>query len=232
MNENNIGCKVPPSPELKKKIKRSKQLLKAGKALPMATTVDFLDLASLTLITSRPARTRAHTLVKFPRAPASIVGERRALVLLVDFSDNEATESKQHYEEMLFSSGTYPNGSLRDFYWEASYNKLTVTGDVSGEGGVTTGWYRSPKSYKYYVNDQYGFGDYPKNVQKLVEDVVDLAAPYVNFADYDNDGDGEVDALFIVHAGPGAEATGNRSDIWSHMWEINPRTVDGVKVKT
>lgn len=231
MNKDNIYCIVSASPELEVKIIRSKQRVLAGQSLPDVATVDLLDLRSFALIVGRPKRTMSYNLASPSRELAAVVGTRRALVLLVDFSDKVATQSQQHYKDMLFSSGTYATGSLRDFYWEASYNQLTVTGEVSGEGGVTTGWYRASQAYSYYTNGNYGFGSYPQNAQKLVEDTVDLAAPYVNFADYDNDGDGFVDALFIVHAGPGAEATGNVNDIWSHKWEISPKTVDGVKVK-
>jgi immune inhibitor A len=227
-----LRCVVPPSPELFETIVRSKQKLLAHEVLPEEAQVDVLDLRSLTLILGRPVKTRAHTFIAAPRALAPVVGTVKALVLLVDFSDKAATETNQHYVDMLFTSGTYATGSLRDFYWEASYNKLTVTGAVSGQGGPTAGWYRAPQPYSYYTNGNYGFGAYPQNAQKLVEDVVDLADPFVNFADYDNDGDGFVDALFIVHAGPGAEATGNVNDIWSHQWGITPKTVDGVKVST
>jgi len=222
---------VPPSPELEKKIIKTKKMFSAKEALPSTTTVDVLDLRSFQLITSRPMRTRSHTLISREAKLAPVVGTRKALVLLVDFSNNTATQSKGHFADMLFSSGGATK-SLRDFYWEASYNKLTVTGDVSGEGGPTEGWYRAPQAYTYYTNGEYGFGTYPKNAQKLVEDAVDLAAPHVNFANYDNDGDGVVDALFIVHAGPGAETTGNVDHIWSHKWGINPKTVDGVKVSS
>jgi immune inhibitor A len=234
-----VHCTVPPAPELLKKIIRTKQLLEAGHPLPQAVTADVLDLRSFTLITSRHPKTRAYMFPAAPRphAPAAgtpqAIGTVRALVLLVDFSDNPATQNQQHYRDMLFSSGTYQTGSLRDFYWEASYNQLTVTGDVSGTGGPTTGWYRAPQPYSYYTNGHYGdpgLSPYPHNGDKLVEDVVDLAAPFVNFANYDNDGDGVVDALFIVHAGPGAEVTGNVNDIWAYQGSITPKTVNGVKV--
>jgi len=38
----------------------------------------------------------------------------------------------------------------------------------------------------------------------------------VDFAPYDNDGSGFVDAFIVVHAGPGSEVTGNKTEIWSH----------------
>lgn len=112
---------------------------------------------------------------------------------------------------------------MRDFYKEASYGKVDVQGEVFG-------WYRAPQNKAYYTNNEHGFGTYPKNVQKLVEDVIELADKDVNFAQYDNGGKGDIEALVIIAAGSGGEQTGNKSDIWSHKWDITPRTVDGKKI--
>jgi immune inhibitor A len=112
----------------------------------------------------------------------------------------------------------------------AADNQLDVIGAVHGTGGPTAGWFRAPQPKSYYTNNNYGFGSYPQNAQRLVEDIVDIANATVNFAPYDNDGDGKVDALVLICAGSGAEATGNTNDIWSHKWGITPKTVDGVQV--
>ena len=228
----NDRCIAPPAPELEERIIRSKQRLLAGQSLPDVATADVLDLRSAARILTRPPKTRAHTLISMTAGQAPVRGERRALVLLVDFSDQAATQTQAHYAEMLFSAGSYATGSMRDYYREASYGQLDVIGEVSGAGGPTNGWYRAPQPKSYYTNDDHGFGAYPRNAQKLVEDVVDLASPHVNFAQYDNDGDGIVDALIIIAAGAGGEVTGNKDDIWSHKWGITPKTVDGVKVQT
>ncbi len=142
-------------------------------------------------------------------------GVGKAIVLLVDFSDKIATRSRASFEDMLFTKGTYPTGSMRDYYWEVSYNRLDITGQVSDSLNT---WYRAPQSYSYYANGRKGFGDYPKNAQKLVEDVVKIADSYIDFGEFDQDNDGYVDMLFVVHAGPGAEYTGDPNDIWSHAW--------------
>ncbi len=225
-------CIMPPAPELEEKIIRSKARMVAGAALPAAGTydIDVLDVRTLHLITNRPNSTRAHTLVSPTADFAPVTGNRRALVLLVDFSDKAATQNQAHFSDMLFSTGTYATGSMRDYYREASYGKLDVTGEVSGTGGPTAGWYRAPQTKDYYTNGNYGFGTYPRNAQKLAEDAIDLAAPHVNFANYDNDGDGFVEALVIICAGSGGEQTSNTGDIWSHKWSITPRLVDGVRV--
>ncbi|MFQ6032875.1 MAG: M6 family metalloprotease domain-containing protein, partial [Candidatus Zixiibacteriota bacterium] len=118
---------------------------------------------------------------------------------------------------------------MRDFYWENSYQTFEVIGDAYG-------WYRMPQDYIYYTcmfTYCYGQGGYPYNAQKLVEDAINAADPDVNFANYDHDGNGWVDALFVVHAGPGAEATGNCCDIWSMKWQTSYTVCkDGVCMST
>jgi immune inhibitor A len=164
-----------------------------------------------------------------------VMTDGRAIVLIVDFDDNLADDVNyptSHYEDLLFSIGTYPTGSMRDYYLENSYGNFDVTGEASG-------WHRMPQDYSYYVDGQRGFGSYPRNAQRLAMDAIYAADPYVDFSQYDNDGpdgvpnsaddDGYVDALFVVHAGPGYENTGNVNDIHSHAWVTNgPVSVDGV----
>ncbi len=216
-------CIMPPCPELHDKIDKTKSAFLAGDALKDIDQVDLLDMRTFTLITGRPEKTRSQN---YSLETAPVVGVRKALVLLVDFSDFNSTQSQSHFDDLFFSLG---NNSLRDYYREVSYNQLNVTGEVSGRG-PTTGWYRVPQSKSYYTNNNYGFGAYPGNAQKLVEDVINLAAPYVNFADYDNSGDGKVESLVVICAGIGAEQSGNKSDIWSHKWSIAPKVVDGVTI--
>lgn len=225
-----IDCYVPPAPELEEKIIRTRQRILANEALPRSPNNQLLDLRTFVLIATRPS-TRDNVFYSHAAQRAPIIGTKRVLVLLVDFSDGAATQTQGHYNDMLFSLGSYATGGMADFYREISYNKVTITGQVQGAGGPTAGWFRAPRPKSYYANNNFGFGDYPQNAQKLVEDVLDMAAPYVNFADYDNDGDGVVDALMVVAAGTGAEVTGNKNDIWSHKWEINPKTYNGVQIR-
>ena len=163
--------------------------------------------------------------------------QRQSIVIIVDFDDNVAdtgTYPASHFEDLLFSVGTFPTGSMRDYYLENSYGNFEVVGEVSG-------WHRMPLDYSYYVDGQRGFGSYPRNAQKLTEDAVIAADPYVDFSQYDNDGpdgipdsgddDGYVDALFVVHAGPGYETSHDVDDIHSHAWVTSYDVpVDGVYV--
>jgi immune inhibitor A len=153
----------------------------------------------------------------------------KAVVLLVDFADHVSSRRVGEFDTLLFTKGfVLPTGSLRDYYWENSYQTFEVIGDAYG-------WFRMPQSYVAYtctLGYQNGFGSYPYNAQKLVEDAINAADPYVNFANYDYNHDGWVDALFVVHAGEGAEATGDPCDIWSHRWTTSMTiTKDGVNMR-
>jgi immune inhibitor A len=150
---------------------------------------------------------------------ANVTGTKKAIVLYVDFSDNTAKTNVTGFYNLLFGSGS----TLRNFYQSVSYNKVFVEGTVSG-------WYHAPTTYAYYVNNNNALGSYPRNAQRLVENTIDLANPYINFSQYDSDHDGYVDCVFVVHAGPGAEFTGLDTDIWSHQWAITTKSVDSVYI--
>jgi immune inhibitor A len=160
---------------------------------------------------------------------ATDVDTLHCLIILVDFEDMQHESGRDtepaEFDTLLFSVGTTNPGSMTDFYWENSYGQAFLMGEV-------TQWYRMPQLYSYYVNGQRGFGSYPRNAQKLTEDAVTAADPDVDFSQYDNSGDGQVDGLFVVHAGPGYEDTGNPNFIHSHAWVTSYNMpVDGVIVR-
>ncbi len=143
------------------------------------------------------------------------LGEKKALVILIDFSDNQSIFPNQNFDTLIYGTN---QSSLRDYYSEVSYEKFTIS-----QQSVISGWFEAPHEYAYYVGEEYGIsGSYPNNAQGLVVaacSLADLAG--LNFSDFDEDGDDIVDAIFIVHAGPGAEETDSTSHIWSHQWQLS-----------
>ncbi len=134
----------------------------------------------------------------------------KILVLCVDFSDKPAQISVETIYNRFFDD--YAN-SLREYYREISHGRYVPTGEIYG-------WYRAPNPSTYYANDNNGFGDYPKNAQKLVEDIVDLASqdPSIDWNSFDTNGNGYIDNIFIVHSGAEAAYTGNINDLWAHVY--------------
>lgn len=172
------------------------------------------------------------------RARATTGAHYKAVVILLQFSDQPAdtlNHTPAAFADLLFSSGTHPGGSLRDYYAEVSRGAFDVD-------GIVTRWYTAPRTYAEYANNQGGFGVAPFSAQQMALDAVRTADPDIDFSQFDNDGpdgipdsgddDGQVDGLFIVHAGPGGEETGSDADIWSHKWNTpgGAAAVDGVSV--
>lgn len=157
---------------------------------------------------------------------AGTSGTYKAVVILLQFSDNPAdtiNHTPAAFADLLFSTGTHPTGSMREYYQEVSRGQFDID-------GIVTRWYTAPQPYSYYVNGLSGFGFFPQNSQGMTLDAIQLADPDVDFSQFDNDGpdgmpssgddDGVIDALFIVHAGPGGEETGRLDDMWSHKFTL------------
>jgi immune inhibitor A len=165
-------------------------------------------------------------LARLAKRSSASVDTLRPLVLCVDFSDTPQIYSTDTLAWLLFTKDfEVPTGSFRDYYLENSY------GQHDPQGGVY-GWLRAPDTLGYYTWGNRGLGGWPHNSQKLVQDVLELADPLVNFADYDYDGDGWLDGLMVVHAGPGAEETGDYWDMWSHRWAIYTQERDGILISS
>jgi len=159
-------------------------------------------------------------------------GTKKFPVLLIDYTDRTFTYDKSVFQTELFD-GPFPSGTMKDYYSEISYNNLTVD-------GTCYGWFHAANNHSYYANNEYGINpaSYPKNAAKLVEEAIaDAEADGVNFAPFDNDGDGYVDCLIVAHSGEGAEGSGSTNDIWSHSATLTQTwgrqaysTNDGVKI--
>lgn len=143
-------------------------------------------------------------------------GQAGGIVLCFQWINRMAdtiNHTPQDYDEIFFSTNTYPTGSLNDYFLENSCGNFSIAGDV-------TQWYTS--QYSYNISGQYDW----------MEEAVQLADPDVDFSQYDSDGDGIVDIAYLLHAGPAGEETMNPNDPWSWAWTggANIPTNDGVIV--
>jgi len=220
--------RVPPTPEVMAIL--FMEYRRSGKMKTMSfqkylKSIGFTDPAADIVGMDDAARFRrgpaGPELIEIPSRP--VTGKLQVKVLLVDFPDRQGALPVQHYEDMLFSSATYPTGSMRDFYKEVSLGKVDVNGSVHG-------WLRMPNPYSYYTKNESGMGDasYPHNAQRMAEDAVNAALQKgIQFeGNLDKLNQGIVTALFIIHAGRGAEQlhpSVSGSEIWSHKWGLkNP----------
>jgi immune inhibitor A len=214
-------CMVAPAPKLSEKIaKELKSADKSLKSLPQAEVhaerpkAFGLNDGLIIPGTEFPLGAPPSTIRNAAADRAPLRGAVRVIVILVDFSDKKMSASKAHFEELFFSQGKMATGSVRDYYKEVSNGLVDIQGEVVGP-------YRLPKKLSEYANGASGMGSSLPNARTMARDAAKAADPAVNFATYDNDGNGFVDAFVVVHAGSGAEQTGKAGDIWSHKWVLD-----------
>lgn len=136
-------------------------------------------------------------------------GTPKAVVLLVGFSDLgfRISDPKAQFEQFLNSMETNPRqdlyenyGSVRRYYHDMSFGQFSPQFDLYGP-------YTLQKSYKTY-----GATD---NTDLLLKDACEAADKDVDFSQYDSDGDGYVDLVYVIYAGYGENSSGNSTNyIW------------------
>jgi len=216
-----VDCyRVAPHPDLRKKIMKEFHDIKknASESLSAILTTQESRPCGFNdgLIypgTSFPTGTPAHVARSAAADRSPLRGTVRVVVVLVDFSDKKYASGHdvQHFKDLFFSEGVIATGSVREFYKEVTNGLVEITGDVLGP-------YRMSKKLTQYANGHYGTGNTDPNARDMALEAAKAADPDVSYNIYDNDGDGFVDAFIVIHAGAGAEVTGNTNDIWSHKW--------------
>ncbi len=233
-NKSNDGnrCMIAPSPDLKKQLKSDLKTLKrqlgssafSNMLKPLGKTKVGFNDALLRPGKAFPLGMSASRVrsVAANRAPST--GTLRVIVVLVDFSDKAIAHTKKQYQDLFFSEGVLATGSVKEYYKEVTNGLVNIAGEVVGP-------FRMPKTMATYAHGESGTGDSLPNARTLAEDTAKAANSTVNFAQYDNDSDGYVDAFVVIHAGSGAEETGKGTDIWSHKWLLpNEYNADGTHV--
>lgn len=160
--------------------------------------------------------TKSH---KFPTT-----GKRKMLTILAEFSDTPHSISHNDIWRMMNQKGYNGIGSFKDYFTEISYGHLEVITNV-------TLWVKVPHTKAYYgANDSYGEDINP---HEFIQDAVKAAMKLgITFSEYDNDKDGYVDFLQVIHSGVGEECGEDSDAIWSHQWNLNGyiETNDGTKI--
>ena len=166
-----------------------------------------------------PAATRRETPNLTPKAGT---GDDTELVILVSFADQDPVGSTQDDWSAKYFTGP---GSVNAFYDEASQGQygLNPATETSGtvDNGVV-GWIELP-----YDHPDTGVTNGPDD---YVKDAIVEAGPYVDYASYDTNDDGEIttDELHITVIGAGYETSysgpGNTCEdgpsIWGHQWDF------------
>jgi len=225
-------CLIPPSPQLRERLRE--ELERLNNALPMgpmlkATQPDRPGLNDGLILPGNyfPIETPLERVRNAASERAPLRGALRVIVVLVEFPDwkMDQQNDRAHFQQVFFSRGALPGGSVAEYFTEVSHGLVDIVGDVVGP-------FTLPKNIAEYANGESGTGNAFPNARTMARDAAELANAAVDFGPYDNDGNGFVDAFIVIHAGKGAEVTGHRNDIWSHKWVLpnGEYNADGTKI--
>lgn len=167
----------------------------------------------------------------FPGSTFPKTGSPKGLIILVEYSDvkfNSSYDAGDYFRRMVNEKGFSDyngTGSVTEWFADASMSQFTPDFDVYGP--VTL-----PNKQAYYGgNDNYGDDLRP---EQMVIDGCKLLDSQINFKDYDTDGDGYVDNVFVFYAGQGEAGYGSENTVWPHQWDLasagKTLTLDGVRI--
>ena len=178
------------------------------------------------------ARRQARRSLRKADRSGMAIGQKRFLVILVEFNDVQFTTDDINgaIYAMLNEQGYSENGgtgSARDYYFENSHGLFEPQFDVYGPVVL-------PESRAYYGANKANGDD--KRPEEAVTEGCKALDDLVDFAEYDHDGDGFVDLVFMYYAGKGEADTGITETIWPHQSELSyaglTLELDGVSIES
>ena len=157
------------------------------------------------------------------------LGDIRGVVILVQFSDIKFknADPKKQFSEMLNKEGYnefHHQGSARDYFIKNSSGAFRPTFDVIGPVTIsgTRAYYGGTESDRRY-----------NMARTALIEALDTILRWnsIDFSQYDNDKDGNVDFVYMIYAGVGRSSSGVVESIWPHASSITKRMGNGPTVK-
>lgn len=164
-------------------------------------------------------------------ASSQYTGQKKGLVILIDFPDRRFTHGSPALYERILNEENFTDpvgfvGSVSDYFRDQSNDAFNLTFDVAGP-------YTMPEGYAYYG------GDVPSrdaNMAEMWRYALRAADEDVDYKDYDWNGDGQVEQVFFIYAGLGQANGGEEETIWPHKSAVKNEdwseylVFDGVRV--
>lgn len=200
-----------------------------------AATVINADIRSrMTFVSKAPATTLAPRIIsprKLAPQKTETIKESQYLVILVNFQDSVFRYTKEDFSDWLNEPGYSTNGgtgSVKDYYRDNSMGQFVPNFQVVGP-------YTLSQPLAYYGGNSSSSGD-DENPRDMVKEACELAKaanPSLDFSQFDNDGDGQMDNCYIIYAGYSEASTANDDDIWPHSWYMGEEAfqIDGITIE-
>lgn len=145
-------------------------------------------------------------------------GKKKGIIILVQFPNQKFEEGHDnaYYKMVANEKGlTHKDGyvgSVSDYFLSQSNGKFELDFDIAGPYTL------SHTSSYYGKNDG---ANIDTKVGYMIQEGCDAAvADGFNFNDYDWDGDGYADQVFVLYAGLGEASGGDAKTVWPHEYQI------------
>ena len=185
---------------------------------------------------------KAKKVVDLPRKQASMRsavrnagskdGVVKGIIVLAEFQDQKFTFSQKAINDKMNKVGYTDEygsiGSARDYFIAQSYGKFQPEFDVVGPVTLS-------QNMAYYGANYQGANDIRPH--EMVAEACQLASQQglADMSDYDHDGDGWVDLVYVIYAGYPESSGAPGETIWPHAWYVYSGggllvTLDGVSL--
>ena len=161
-----------------------------------------------------------------------VTGQIKALVIPVEFPDVKFSvpDPQAHFHNMLNTPGYSDNGATGSAvdYFKANLPEKDFVFDVTAPVTLS-------RSYAYYGENDISTPSvitYDAKISEMVEEACSLVNGSVDFSQYDNDKDGNVDYIFLYFAGYNEAESGDENAIWPQTYNISSSGIrlDGVRL--
>lgn len=157
--------------------------------------------------------------------------ESQYLVILVNFQDSTMRHTNSDFDRWLNEKDYSVNGgtgSVKDYYRDNSMGAFIPNFHVVGP-------YTLSQPTKYYgenTSDDAASDARPRDMVKEACQLAKADHPELDFSQFDNDGDGEMDNCYVIYAGYSEASTANDDDIWPHSWYLGDEklSIDGITI--
>ena len=170
--------------------------------------------------------TQSETLMK----GAERTSPENLLVLLVNFSDQKIKYTESTWANTFFGTS---GATVRNYYMENSNSKFYFKPAKETSGTVNNGVVSVTLNYKHPNTGD----DVNEANRTIVKNAIATADSYINFSQYDTNGNGYIDNnelhVLTIIAGYECSYSDVSPSVWGHRWSFSASTApsaDGVKI--
>ncbi|MBQ8065112.1 MAG: M6 family metalloprotease domain-containing protein [Prevotella sp.] len=174
--------------------------------------------------TGRTGRLRGGVRRAGSQPMTSYTGRRKGLIILAEFQNKFFADGHDQAffnrmaNERGFSEGRF-KGSVSDYFHDQSNGLFQLDFDVVGPVRVLNDYehYGAPSGYNIDAAPW-----------EMVVEACDLVAGQVDWSQYDWDGDGYIEQVFVLYAGQGQSDSYDTYTIWPHEYQLSLIAPNGV----